>query len=320
MDNLANAVIFLVLTLLAIVVAIFVLAASFLGRALEQSRIEKKEAAELEKKLADERDSKLDEVMIEVQKRLKGVEAAEAIEALEKELAQYKRQKKESRKKLKSAVRRYKRYTMLTVPNGVVPTSVLLLISLVLAAITQLFTTSIGYAPLGVAVIILSWACFRIYKSLIVVQEIAVTAEEAQFQREAGTLLAALDMHEEKKRPGFEIEFTDPKQPISLKCSQEGVIKFSISLDHGEIARQAELWISVPNKFELTESDARFSDKYPDRLMTMIELGDMKRGLFYRRRISIKTPAEAGEYTFGYFFNCEGHYGNWKYFPVKVVK
>lgn len=323
MGELADAIIFLCLTLLAIVIAIFILAVSFLGRALEQARKEREEAAELGKKQANELARHLDEIIAEVQIKLKGTEAAEAISALEKELEQYKKQKKESKKQLKRAVSRYKRYMLLTVPRGVLPTSLLLLVSFSLAAMAKLFTTPVSYAPLVVSLLVLGWACLRIYLSLLTVQEVAVTTEEAQFSRETEALETALEIHEAKKRPELKLNLIAPPLPFRFKQSTEVIINFWVELIKGDVGKAMEVYFFADTGFEFPGRKIFYQKpgtRKPGTLTTMIDMGDIKRGISHPLDLKIKTPSEAGQFSLEFRIICEGFSGDIEEFPIEIIE
>jgi flagellar biosynthesis/type III secretory pathway M-ring protein FliF/YscJ len=95
MAELAVAVVFLCLTLLAVVVAVFTVAVSFLGRALQQARADQEDMAEKEKAGALARSEQLSKDIGEVRDKLKGEDADQAIHELKKKLRLYEKEKKE---------------------------------------------------------------------------------------------------------------------------------------------------------------------------------------------------------------------------------
>lgn len=310
MVELANAVIFLSLTLIAVVVAVFTIAVSFLGRALQQARADQQKAAEEDKKAALERLEQLKKNIGKVQSKLEREDAKQAIVELKKQLREYEKEEKQAEKDSKRIAPKYRTYRLLTVPGGVLPSSLWLLGSFSLAAVTQLFTTSIGYAPLGVSVVALGWACFRIYRSLKVVQEIAVITEEAQFKRQTEALADALERHEEKKRPGLEVIFTNPKPPFKFTPASEEVMQFDVSLTKGDIAKSTFVQFYVEGDFDFpgkkTWRASASLSKFAGAVACELNLGDLLGGMVYHRRITIKAPDQAATYKLGCCIYCQG--------------
>jgi hypothetical protein len=325
MEAFSDALIFASLTLLAIIVAIFVLAASLLGRAIQQAREEQRQASEREREEAEAQTAKFRTAIAEVQKKLDKAETSEVIRSLKKELRQYEKQCKASTKKSRKAARRYGRYRVLTAPQGVLPTSVLVLASLVLAAAGDAVTADVaGYALLSLSGSLLIGACYRIYQSLRVVQDVAVTTAEAQFEREAQALQVALERHEEKKLPKLKLSFLEREPPFVFKPGAREVISVRLALEQGHVARRAELWVFAPEGFEFPEGATWHQrDAFtplPKALTTKFELGDLLPGTGYRQDPSIKTPSTPGTYTCGYSLTCEGFNSGFVAFEVKIAE
>ena len=321
MVALSTAIIFLCLTLIAVVIAIFTLAVSFLGRAIQESKKEQQEAARRDKVEAVARVAQLHKSIQRVQSQLK----EEAVNALKKELRQYEKEKKQSEKAAKRTAPKYRRYRLLTVPGGVLPTSILLLVSFSLAAVAQLFTTAVGYAPLGASVVALLWACYRIYRSLRFVQEVAVTTEEAQFTREAEALELALDRHEEKGRPALELRFIEQEPPFTFKADTKEIIQFRVRLCRGTAAKGAEVWFYAPEGFKFPDSERTWRQGgtfslLPNALTTKFELGTLKKGIGYPERLAVQTPSEAGRFTLLYRLHSEDSAGEHERFDIEVVE
>ena len=324
MEAFSDALIFASLTLLAIIVAIFVLAASLLGRAIHQASEEQRRESEREKDEAEAQAAKLGKAIAEVQKKLNSADTAEAINSLKKELRQYEKECKASKKKSRKAARRYGRYRVLTVQWGILPSSVLVLVSLVLAAAGDAVTDDVaGYALLSLSGLLLVGACYRIYQSLGVVQGVAVTTEEAQFEREAQALGAALERHEEKRRPRLALNFRDRKPPYTFKVGAEEVITFVVSLKRGDIARHASVLFFAPEGFEFPgkttwRQHADFSP-LPNALTAEVPLGDLIAAISFAQSVTMKLPAKVGVYTVKYRLCCEGFEGEYEQIQVNLI-
>jgi hypothetical protein len=205
----------------------------------------------------------------------------------------------------------------------VLPTSAWLLVSFSLAAVTQLFTTAVGYAPLGVSALALGWACFRIYRSLKVIQEVAVTTEEAQFKREAEALETALERQEEKKRPKLEVKSIKPKSPIKLKPSEEKTIEIKVNLIQGDVGKAVEVYFFSREGVDFPESATwcqSESSARPEAITTKVALGDIRRGIFHPFDIIIKAPPKARHCTVEYRLICDGFRGDIKKFDIEIAE
>jgi ABC-type multidrug transport system fused ATPase/permease subunit len=324
MEAFSDMMMILSVTLLAVMVAIFVLAASLLGRAIQQAREEQQEASKREKELAEAQAAQLSKAIDEVQSKLKEAAPSEAVSTLEDQLSQYKKERKASKKKSRKAARRYGRYRALTAQWGVLPTSALVLVSLVLAAAGDAVTADVaGYALLSISGSLLIGACYRIYQSLRVVQDVAVTTEETQFKREAEALEIALERHEEKKRPRLALDFRDRKPPYTFKVGAEEVITFRVRLKRGDIARHASVFFFAPEGFEFPGMPTwRQADDFtplPNALTLQVLLGDLIAAISYTQSVTMKLPAKVGLYTVKYQPCCEGFGGEYQQFQVNLI-
>ena len=243
-DALYEMTMFLSVALIAIVATVFVIAASLLGRAIEEAS---REQAEIAKKKSDE----FDESIKGLQQKVNKAKKPEEISNLRKELDEYERKK---RKLDKDSERISKRYGLLTVRGSVLYPGIFFLISLVLAGIANyLATMSIISAAnylWGLSLLALVWGSYRIYQCLKVIQSVAITTEEAQFKRTTQAFEIALKRHEESKRPKLKLRFTKGKPPFNFKPGVEKTIEFGITLERGDVAKEAEAWFFVPEGFE----------------------------------------------------------------------
>lgn len=316
-----DALIFLSLTLLAVIVAIFVLAVSFLGRAIEQS-------SEEDRRIAEEQAEELDKTIQEAQKKLRKARASGKIDEARKELERYEGKKKDFEKRRAKALARYR---LLTARQGILYPGVVLLPSIAFAAAARHLTTVSGQYALGFsyALLILAaagvgWVGYRAYRSLMVVQSVATIPEEVQLKRTVEAFEKAMERHEEKRRPRLKLEFRDGKPPFTFKFGSEEVIRFGVSLEQGDVARSAELWVFAPEGFEFPESETWYQTEMytslPNALTTKFRLGDLLSGTTSRRSLIIKTPSTLGTYTCGYSLSCEGFYSGFVPFEVEIAE
>jgi len=324
MEAFSDALVLASLTLLAIIVAIFVLAASLLGRAIQQAREEQQAASAREQEEAEAQATQLGKAIAEVQSKLKEAATSEAVSTLEGQLSQYKKERKTSEKQSKKAARRHHRYRALTVQWGILPTSMLVLASLVLAAAAQPVTAAAGYALLSVCGLFLLGACYRIYQSLRVVQEIAVTTEEAQFKREVEAFETALVRLEERKRPILSLKFIEAEPPFKFKPSSQQVIQFHVSLIWGDAARSTRIDFIAPEGFDFPGHEpyrrSLHVQEFPGALTAIFQIGDVLRDMTHYRKLNITAPATPGTYTLNYWLGGEGCIGRFEPFEVEIAE
>lgn len=321
MVAICDALIFLSLTFLAVIAAIFVLAVSFLGRAIEQS-------SEAETRLAEEQAEELDKTIQEAQMKLTKAKASGEVDEAKKELEGYEGKKKAFQKRRAKALAGYR---LLTAREGILYPGAVLLLSLAFAAAAKFLTTLTGQYALGFsyALLILAaagvgWVCYRAYRSLMVVEGVATIPEEVQLKRTVQAFEVALERHEQKKRPELALRFVEPQPPLKFRPSTQHEIRFDVYLKQGDVARVTELWFAAPREFDFPERETHCrpltAAEFPNTLATKLELDDLKRGILYHRSLTTKVPSEPDTYILGYCFNCEGYAGKFVTFEVEVAE
>lgn len=312
MTAFSELVIFLSLALLAGVVAIFVFAASLLRNAIPQ-------ALEKQRKIAAEHNEEFENNIADMHIALDAARGTGGFRDLEKKLHDYDK----SRKYFEKASKRIAgRYQLLKMRGGVVYPAVVLLLALALARSVELVTAQAWQGILfALSLLAVSWVCYRIYEILSVVQSVAMTPEDVGDKtREA--FETALERHEEKRRPSLELEFIDPKPPIKMKPDSEQKIWFDVVLKKGDIARAAQVNFVAPISFEFPgHTPSRRPTNaplFPDTWETSINMGDIKRGLAYKRSVSIKTPPNEGIYRLAHMLLCDGYASRIIEFDIEV--
>jgi hypothetical protein len=305
----------LAIALIAAVITIFVIAASLLGRAIEESSREQEEVARKES-------SEFDETIAGLQQQLKEAKGTKVIDDLKRQIAEYEEKKKEAEKDLK---RISQKYGMLTVRGTVLYPGMFFLISIVLAGIARYTATiplaTVSYILWGLSLAAIIWGSYRICKCLKVIEGVAITTEEAQYKRMTQALETALERHEESKRPKLGLEFKKRKPPFSFKPDAKETIEFSVSIEHGFVAKSAEVWFFAPKGFGFPGQDTWNQDSdfvIPNALTTNMKVGDLISGTRYPKNIDIKMPSKKGEYTLRYRLKCEDFSSERIEFKVKV--
>jgi hypothetical protein len=330
--------IFVAIALTAITVTVFVIAASLLGRAIEESSRKQEEVVR-------EESSEFDKTIAGLQKRLGGAKKAEVIDDLKKQISEYEERKKGAEKELK---RISQRYGLLTVKGTVLYPGLFLLISIVIAGTARYIATLppvtgldgteillvlipgwiedpillfVANVAWGLSLLALAWGCYRICRCLKVIEGVAITTEEAQFKRTTKALEMALERHEESKLPRLKLEFEKGKPPFNFKPGVEEIIEFSVDFEQGDIAKGVEAWFFAPEGFIFPGSKTWYqSSSYsiPNALTTRVKLGEVRRWFRKAGKLTIKTPSETGEYRLRYQMFCEDSRGDFITFKIKV--
>lgn len=322
----SQATFFLGIALLAIVVTIFVFASSLLGRAVEAHRDDQEKLRKEKEELLTQRREKLqkqlkESVTAEDMKRLR-----EEIEKLEAEIAKFKK-KSESIKKS---------YEVFGVKGGVVYPALCFLTSSILSGLAWSFAQAwLGFylgssfipsTPVLWLLALLAMGCGidRLYLSLIKIQEIAVTSEEAALRRTIEALKISQKELDEEKRPELELIFLDKQPPFHVKRGMDFTIKFQVGLAKGELARKASVWLIVPKQFTLLGRESKLQqadDLYPGCVATEFEIGDILAQMLSRPTLSLKVPS-LGEFPHEFVLNyrlvCERWAGEMGRFKVVV--
>lgn len=312
-----DAMILATLTLLSLVVAIFVLALSFLGRAIKQSE---EQAA----RIIDEEEKEFDKTVQEAKTMLGERKTSEARRGLER----YEKKKKQFEKK---RVRASSEYRLLTVKGGILYPGVALLLSLAFVVTAKYLITVSGavaevfsYILLILAAVGIGWGCYRAYISLSVVQSVATIPEEVQLKRTIDAFETAMQRHDERIRPKLDFSFLNPLPPFEIKLLSEQVIEYQVFAEEGSSAKEVVVSFIAPDGLEFpgVKKTSRVVQDvlYPGAPDNNIELPDIKGGYYTYNTITIKAPEKIGTYKLVYVFGCEGFRSDFKELDVKVVE
>lgn len=317
-----DAMILATLTLLGLVVAIFVLAVSFLGRAIEQS-------SEQEARIIDEREEEFERTVQEAKKKLaKRKASGEELSEAKRTLESYEIKKKWFEKR---RARASSGYRLLTVKGGILYPGVALLLSLAFVVTAKYLITVSGpaaqifsYILLILAAVGIVWGCYRAYRSLSIVQSVATIPEEVQLKRTIEAFETALERHDEKRRPKLEFHFIDPLPPFEFKRSSEQAIEFAVYAEEGSPAKGVNVEFVAPDGLEFPDVEeehrGKHMENYPGALKNVVKLVDLIGGYTVESELTIKLPAKVGTYKLLYGVGCEGFTSDWECEEVTVVE
>lgn len=312
MSTIYDATVLLAIGLLAIVVAIFVFGVSLLGRALEAAK--KEEEDRLIK-----RGEELDDDVERLKKDLDKLKPSGSTTTLERKLKEVEKKRKDSERELKR-IRAVPR--LLTLKESVAIPSISLLASLSFGGAAKLVADGwLFYLLWVLSLLALAWGVYRIYQTLKVIEKVAVTSEEAYFARTKEAFKAALEQHEETKRPLLALRWTDKKPPFAIKAGSEGELPFILELIRGDIGKGAEVWFFAPPGFTFPKEPTvvqREDFIIPRALTARKTLGDIRPRFDYPLSIVIKAPSKTGEFKLLYRLQCGGFVGEYRVLEVKV--
>jgi hypothetical protein len=305
--------IFLAIALLAMVVTVFVLAASLLGRAIEEAR-------DAEKRIEDE----LTRNIHDMEGKLKQVKVPDDVQVLEEEIAKFKKERKSLRKKSRLVLTRYE---LLTVNGSVLYPGLLFVGAMACAGAARWWadaprhSTYIPYLLWFGSLAFILVGCYLVYMSLRAIESLAISTEEVQSKRMIEAFETALDRHERAQLPELALEFVSSAPPFKLNIGTEATILMNVTLTRGTIARKAELWFDAPKDIEFPGRIVVPADRF--KLGThQVRLEcpfDLKTPVAWTPEIKLKPASVKGTFQLSYMLMCEGFDGDLQEFNVEVV-
>lgn len=306
-----------VVALLAVLLPLYVLAVSLLGRAIGIAR-------GLKRKIAAEQANRAKAETEEAARELQNGDtkaARDRLNSAEKE-------EKQATKELKQVD---KRYNLLSLRCCVIIPGALLLTAAVLSAVAESLASDATNLGALSWIALFSWvlsllfialAASRLIRALSVVQEVSLASEETALRRTTEALKTALSELEDEKRPELDLMWWDPVPPIHVSSSGEFQVKYGLVLTKAEVARSVLESLFVPPGFELPgekpliqEIDAQEVAGYKTaerRASTCLA------GSRWLVAFRVKAAEEPGTYTLYNRLCCEGFQGELVPFEVVV--
>ncbi len=314
-----QATFWLSLALLAIVITVFVLAVSLLGRAVRIS-VEEQEKAEQDNLTRNQRE------ILELNVRLN--EATENnekpdIDSLQKSINKIKRHQRYLNWKLRWICIKPK---LLRVPLGVILPGTLFVAAIFLSTSAIYYDSSshetalwLWYSSLATTTI----GMIIIVFTLRVTQSVSASTDEASLIRQKEMLKSAMIEVEEEKKPYLEFGFQYEQPPFKIISDQEKQINFYIHMTKGDIARKPRVMFFAPEGFVFP---SRTVHKQPNNvgtvggyLSTTFDLSDCTGAFDSSDSIIIKAPPKKGSYRLWYKVTCERFRGELESFDIQVI-
>jgi len=298
----------LIIGLLAIIVAVYVLAVSLLGRAIEEAGREKRQILQKE---AEE----LDDQIKKMREELAHTEAAVAMEEIKRKLNEYGKNRSKTQKALKRADEKYR---PLAVTGSVLWPGAFFVLALLLAGGARYTTTTAtmtwaASVLWGLSLPLLAYGGYLVYQSLRVIQNVAITSEETQQKKMVEALRTALGLHDESKRPIVELRFEEGLTPLKITKGSVVELHMTLGLERGDVARNVEVFFMSKEAFEFPDSSTWYRSKQlaflPGALSTKVKFGDIISNMSYHESLKVKPPPQAGNFRLWYISCCEGFLG-----------
>jgi|GEM_PF-5398172 len=317
---------FLSISLIAIVVAVFVVGVSLLGKAIKRSTQEKTQVEKNNKEEVQTQIAELKETLSDCTDKNKIIAFKKDIRSLEDRLRKHENQIKKIEKSP----------NFLTVNGGILHPGIFLLLSLVCSLIAAGISSNANiyknFLTTTIPVIIWLFGVFLIYaamrmiiNSLKIIQDVAMTSDEAVLRDNVEALTKALRIHETSKKPILELYILRPKCPIKVGVDEEFTIEFDLTLKQGDMGKNIEVYFfSAPDEFVFPNMDTWHQDKLskvPNYLSTRIKINEVKKGVrCYSRHLYVKAPQKRSKFKLLYQIICDGYNSGIKEIQIKVIK
>jgi len=317
MESVYQNTFWLIVALLAVLLPLYVLAVSLLGRAIGIAREQKLAIA------AEQEKSAIAETKEAASELGKG-----ETDAARERLNLAKKEEEKATKRLKKVD---KRYNLLTLRCCVIVPGAFLVVAAVLSAVAG----SLGSGLTGLSALfwiaVSSWtlslvfvgvAVSRLIRALFVVQEVSLSTDELTLKRTTEALKTALLEAEEAKRPEVEFMWRCAETPVRVKRSETFEIEHTCRVSRGDVARTISVGIHVPPGFGFKEGMTVVQDAdhavVPSYTTTAVYEAVLTRGRTVVRKTKIVAPDEDGEHTIFGQVNCEGFQGTFMSLAVVV--
>lgn len=298
---------FVALAILATLITIFVFAVSLLGRALEAASKEQEKTTKDQKGAAEKEIATIQKQISTLGK--KGRIDKEKLEELEAKLRQLRKQDERFEKKLS---RIGKAPQLLTVKGGVLPPASWLLGALILTAGAWGLSETQNFVPVTLWILSLAaigYSIIRIYRSLKVIESVAITSEATALKRTIEAFKIAQKELEEERKPELKLTFKGKEFPLPVKADSEVSLPLELRIHKGDFAEDVEVHIGVSQGFDFPGQHPYTlpSDhEYPNYICVRWKVGRVIAGLLPHTTITIKAPPTVGSFNMMYYIVCRG--------------
>lgn len=307
---------FLGLALLGVVITIFVFAVAQLGRATEVSSRETQAILSREKETRVKRIESIEKQLAEAKKTgsLDYSKLSSELQNLIKERIGYEAELKRIHGKLEC----------MRVKGGVLRPGAFFFTTLILSGLATFLAggqNDIANALWISSIVTLGFGSWWVYKNLKVIEEVTTTSQEAMEKLPEAVKVALRELEEEKK-PELALVFEGEQLPLHITCGGQIEAKYYIFLVKGEVARSLEVAFFAPPGFDFpgvrTWLQPQKQREIGGYTTTSFGYEDLRKGIIFRRRITLKAPSSPGSFTLKYSIVCERFDSGFEEFEVVV--
>jgi ABC-type multidrug transport system fused ATPase/permease subunit len=331
----AEAIFFLNIALLAIVITIFVFASSLLGRAIAAHAKEQQELSAARRK---ELEKQLEEAQKHLDTLRKQCETGDfRVDDAIKSLKDAKKHKQEFDKE-SSALQQS--YNVFTVRGGVTYSTCLFFSSMFVSALAWGLATAgqtsfqIGYwkfdtvpflyGSVPVSLMLIGFGVSRLYSSLQKIREVAITSEEAALKRIVEAFKIAQKELEAEAAPTLELLCTEPySMPIRIQAGVQTSVEYKIRLTKGRAAENVYVFVYVPPGFDFPGITAKTvsgpRDTLPGYVRTFRKYDSLIEGVSETIRLTIGAPLNTGRFDMFHICTCRNFQGQFGKIEIEVV-
>lgn len=305
---------FLGLGLLAIVVAIYVLSVTQIGKSAELSSEKQHNRIVERKNLATKQIERLQKQLDEA-KEIGQIDEAKLRNALAESQAEI--------EIYETGITRLRERTLLLERKGAIVwpgSSFLATIVFSVAAIATIGINSIIPLALWIfGIFSLTLGIYRVYLTLGALQEVTIASRDSIDRLPEAVKKALTDIELERK-PELGLSFLGEQPPFHFKSGQQSIVILKISLDKGDVARNICTFLACPPGFKFPNNPlcAPPSPKpYNDYNCILWEHDSITAGVFVRIAVPIQAPDTPGDYDAIYMMSCEGFHTDW--IPIEII-
>ena len=303
---------FLSLGLLALVVTIFVLAASLLGRATESASNQQSIIINQKKKTSLEQIEKL-EAQLETAKTKGHLDESIILEDLENNRIKSKEYDSEL-KRIRS------RLALIRLKGAVIyPGSIFLgaIVFDILSTGLSSVNNNIAISLWIISVILIAAGIYRLLGTVSAIESVTITSSEYSEKLPQAVKTALMEI-EEAKRPVPFVYFTETQFPLHLQPHSKKDLEASISLANGQYADDVEIHFALsPGLTFVDKQTYTFSKDHTYKNYTCYKYSRPKilRGMTYHDLITIESSSTQGSLKMIYYIFCKGF---WMDNPVEL--
>jgi len=320
MDDIYDATLLLSIAFLSLVVPVFVFSVSLLGQALESARREREEAEKVKRR---ELELKIKELENELDEAKRTTDVS-GISKLSTQINKLEKEKKNALRKIERTSRALTVRGAVLLPGSFFMAAVgscagaralctLAVFGLSVTWGLVLWLFALGFLGIGL---------FLFWRTLGVIQLVAVRNEETAHRRMVAAFKQAQKEVEEERLPELKFRWTE-EQPFVLSVGETRKLPFGVSLVKGNSAEHVEVWFFASPEVEFP--DAQSWAQSPGKgdiaglTTTIIKFNEtLIRGTDYTRSIEIQAPHEEGTFELLVETKCIGFSGTRQTFAIRV--